>query len=287
MPFRRLCDWLRLGNARVAEIIIPLVFVTCLWFFSTGAILWLNRLDRETHPASLLAISVLCGPAVCGVIVSASESSASAAYLAFVSTLIIWGWHEMSFLMGFVAGPRRVPCPEGAKGWERFRLATATLIHHEIALAATCLVLFVMTWGQPNQIAAQTFALLFAMRLCSKFNIFLGVANTGAEMMPDHLNYLKSYFRTRAMNPLFPFTLVGSLLLAAVLINAALAAPAGGGEAVGYSLLVVLAMLGVIENCILMMPLRSSELWAWAKPRASNLQQPRLVPTSSVNQIKK
>jgi putative photosynthetic complex assembly protein 2 len=157
----------------MSEMITAFVFVTCLWFFSTGAILWLNRLDRETHPASLLGISVLCGPAVCGVIVSASESTASAAYLAFVSTLIIWGWHEMSFLMGFVAGPRRTACPEGARGWERFRLATATLIHHEIALAATCLVLFAMTWGQPNQVAAQTFALLFAMRLCSKFNIFL------------------------------------------------------------------------------------------------------------------
>jgi putative photosynthetic complex assembly protein 2 len=250
--------------------IIPLVFVTCLWFFSTGAILWLNRLDRETHPASLLGISVLCGPAVCGVIVSASETGASAAYLAFVSTLMIWGWHEMSFLMGFVAGPRREACPEGAKGWERFRLATATLIHHEIALAATCLVLFAMTWGQPNQVAAHTFALLFAMRLCSKFNIFLGVANTGAEMMPNHLDYLKSYFRTRAMNPLFPFTLIGSLILAGVLIDAVRVAPVGSGEAARYSLLVVLAILGVIENCILMMPLRSSELWAWAKPRQIN-----------------
>ena len=268
-------------------IITAFIFVTCLWFFSTGAILWLNRLDRETHPASLLGISVLCGPAVCGVIVSASESSASAAYLAFVSTLIIWGWHEMSFLMGFVAGPRRVACPEGARGWNRFRLATATLIHHEIALAATCLVLFVMTWGQPNQVAAQTFALLFAMRLCSKFNIFLGVANTGAEMMPDHLDYLKSYFRTRAMNPLFPFTLVGSSALAVMLGNAAFAAPAGSGEAIGYLLLLVLAMLGVIENCILMVPLRSSALWAWAKPRGEQLNESRLALTSRANQTKR
>jgi putative photosynthetic complex assembly protein 2 len=267
----------------MSEMITAFVFVTCLWFFSTGAILWLNRLDRETHPASLLGISVLCGPAVCGVIVSAHESSVSAAYLAFVSTLIIWGWHEMSFLMGFVAGPRRVACPEGARGWERFRLATATLIHHEIALAATCIALFAMTWGQPNQVAAQTFALLFAMRLCSKFNIFLGVANTGAEMMPGHLDYLKSYFRTRAMNPLFPFTLIGSGALALMLASAAFAAPSGSGEAAGNLLLLVLAMLGVIENCILMMPLRASALWAWAKPHATDSNQSRLVMIGTAN----
>jgi putative photosynthetic complex assembly protein 2 len=271
----------------MSEMITAFVFVTCLWFFSTGAILWLNRLDRETHPASLLGISVLCGPAVCGVIVSAHESSVSAAYLAFVSTLIIWGWHEMSFLMGFVAGPRREACPDDARGWQRFRLATATLIHHEVAIAVTCVVLFAMTWGQPNQIAAQTFALLFAMRLCSKFNIFLGVANTGAEMMPGHLDYLKSYFRTRAMNPLFPFTLIGSSALALMLGNAAMAAPAGSGEATGYFLLLVLAMLGVIENCILMVPMRSSALWAWAKPQAKDLTISRLAMIGTANQTER
>ena len=265
MPRPHAFVWLRPGK-HMGEMITAFVFVTCLWFFSTGAILWLNRLDRETHPASLLGISVLCGPAVCGVIVSASESSVSAAYLAFAASLIIWGWHEMSFLMGFVAGPRRTACPQGSRGWERFRLATATLIHHEIALAATCFGLFAITWGQPNQIAAQTFAVLFAMRLCSKFNIFLGVANTGAEMMPDHLDYLKTYFRTRAMNPLFPFTLAGSVALSLMLGSAALSAPAGSGAAAGYLLLLMLALLGVIENCILMMPLRASALWAWAKP---------------------
>ena len=97
--------------------------------------------------------------------------------------------------MGFVAGPRREACPSGARGWTRFRAATAAVIHHEVALACTALALFAMTWGQPNQIAAHTFTLLFVMRLASKLNIFLGVANMNADMMPAHLDYLKSYFK--------------------------------------------------------------------------------------------
>jgi putative photosynthetic complex assembly protein 2 len=240
-------------------LLMPFLFVVCLWFFSTGGILWLNRLDTSTHPASIFAISVLCGPAVCGILVSAPETGASAAYLGFASSLIIWGWHEASFLMGFVAGPRRDACPPQAKGWMRFRVATAAVIHHEIALALTGLALFAFTWGQPNQIAAHTFALLFVMRLASKLNIFLGVANINTEMMPAHLDYLKSYFKKAPMNALFPFTFAASVGLMVWLYQAS--------DTVSYALLFVLAVLGVLENTLLMLPLRDSKLWSVFTPR--------------------
>ncbi len=240
-------------------VLMPLLFVVCLWFFSTGGILWLNRLDASTHPASIFAISVLCGPAVCGILVSAPETGTSAAYLGFASSLIIWGWHEASFLMGFVAGPRREACPPGAHGWTRFRAATAAVIHHEVALACTALALFAMTWGQPNQIAAHTFALLFVMRLASKLNIFLGVANMNADMMPAHLDYLKSYFKKASMNALFPFTFIGSIALTVWLYQAS--------DSPAYALLFILAALGVLENTALMLPLRDSKLWEIFTPR--------------------
>ncbi len=32
-----------------------------------------------------------------------------AVYLAFVGALMVWGWHELSFLTGAAAGPRRGP----------------------------------------------------------------------------------------------------------------------------------------------------------------------------------
>jgi putative photosynthetic complex assembly protein 2 len=106
-------------------------------------------------------------------------------------------------------------------------------------------------------------------------------------MMPDHLDYLKSYFRTELTNPLFPFTLIGSSALAVMLGYAAFAAPAGSGQATSYLLLLVLAMLGVIENCILMVPLRSSALWTWAKPRAADSNISRLALIGTANQIER
>lgn len=234
---------------------IDTLYVIGLWFFSTGGILWLNRLDTSTHPASLLALSVLCGPAMCGILVSAHETGAAAAYLAFLCAIIIWGWHEASFLMGFVAGPRRQPCPPDARGWKRFRLATATVIHHELALAATLVLLIAICWGQPNQMAAQTFALLFVLRLAAKLNIFLGVPNIDADLMPAHLDYLKSYFRNARMNALFPFSFAASIALAVWLVQSA------------HPLLAILAIIGVIETGLLMLPLRDSKLWEMFTPK--------------------
>ena len=41
----------------------------------------------------------------------------------------------MSFLMGYVTGPRRSPCPDDAQGWRRFGLALQTVLYHELAIA--------------------------------------------------------------------------------------------------------------------------------------------------------
>lgn len=244
----------------VSALALPLIFVTLLWFFSTGAILWLNRLPRETHQGAIVAATPLAGAAVCGLLVSASDTGAAAAYLAFASALAIWGWHEMSFLMGFVRGPRRTSCPPGARGWRRFVVSAETLIHHEIALATTLIAIAALTWGQPNQVASLTFAALFAMRLSAKLNIFLGVANLSADLMPDHLAYLKSYFRTARMNALFP------LSIAAMLAAVAWLASAAGSDA-GAALLLGLVLLGLIEHALMMLPVRDEKLWAWTNPQ--------------------
>jgi putative photosynthetic complex assembly protein 2 len=235
--------------------LLDIAFVIGLWFFSTGGLLWLVQLDRATHPASVFLIAILCGPAMCGIIVSAHDTGDAAAYLAFASALIIWGWHEASFLMGFVGGPRRSPATPGMRGFARFREATAAVIHHEVALALTVAALFVITWGQPNQVAAHCFAVLFVMRLAAKLNIFAGVPNIDTDMMPAHLDYLKSYFRKRPMNALFPFLLTGMIALCVWLYANA------------HPLVFVLAVIGTLENVALMLPLRDSLLWQWAMPK--------------------
>ena len=250
----------------------PLLFALLLWFIGTGAVVWLDSRPRETFRPSLTLAGVVAIAALGLVWAKADDAGADGAYIGFGAAIVIWGWHEMSFLMGHIAGPNRAECPAGATGWARFGAATATVIHHELAIAATAILLFALTWNAVNQTAPRTFLLLFALRLSAKFNLYLGVPNLSDEVFPAHLAYLKSYFRKRRLNPLFPFSILFGSAIAPGAWQAGDAAPAGSGAAVGAVAIAGLAVLGVVEHLFLVLPLRDAKLWRWASssPRAAS-----------------
>ena len=257
----------------------PLLFAMLMWFIGTAAIVWLDSRPRSTFRASLAWAGLAAVAATALVWDQAGSKSVGGAYAGFAAAIVIWGWHEMSFLMGHVSGPNRAPCPPGAVGWARFKAATATVIHHELAIAATATLLFAITWGQPNQAAPLTFLLLFALRLSAKFNLFLGVPNLSDEVFPEHLAYLKSYFRTRAMNPLFPVSLAFGGGLAAWAWAASETAPAGSGAAACATLLAGLATLGVVEHLFLVLPMRDAKLFRWASTIGAKNKAARAAAT--------
>ena len=247
--------------------ILPLLYVVMLWFFSTALVVALDHRARG-RIALMLSGGAACA-AVAVIALLAPSSDAFAAYASFTAAFIIWGWHELSFLTGTVTGPRRDPLPEGAHGWTRFKLSAATVIHHELALATTLIILAIVSRGHPNAAGLAAFAVLFAMRLSTKFNIFLGVPNFSTEMLPPQLAYLKSYFRQRRFNALMPVSLAASIGLTYWFGSNALAVT--GDAATGWSLLAGLALLGVIEHLFLVLPIGDTALWRWAIPNAKRI----------------
>jgi putative photosynthetic complex assembly protein 2 len=185
----------------------------------------------------------------------------------------VWGWHELSFLTGAAAGPRRRPCDPGLTGLARFRQGAATVMHHEVALAVTALLLISLSWNVPNQIGATVFVLMFAMRLISKINLFVGVPNTTSEMLPEQLAYLKTYFGRNRMTVLLVASIAAIACATAWFASLALAAPTGSAEMVGASLLTTLTLLGVLEHLFLALPFRDGMLWGWAMPTRSGPQR--------------
>jgi putative photosynthetic complex assembly protein 2 len=269
----------------MSELALPLLFATVLWFFATGFVLWLDRLPSRTWPASIVGATVASGFAMGGIIMTAPMTGSAAAYAAFACALVLWGWHELSFLMGFVTGPNRAPCPPDATGWRRFRLAAATLIHHEVAMFATVVLIAATTWGSPNQTATLTFMLLFVMRLSAKFNIFAGVPHLSTEMMPEHMRYLASYFRIRPPRLFFACSLAMIGGLAAVLGTAALAAD--GGLATCYALAFALVLLAFIEHGFLVVPWQDTSLFRWAmRDRLPKTIDPRGADSVTIRQAK-
>jgi putative photosynthetic complex assembly protein 2 len=252
---------------------VPALFVLGVWWLSTGIVLGMVWLRASTHRLSLGAVSALALAGLVGLAWSSQVATSAGAYLAFSSALAVWGWHELTFLLGVVTGPRKEPCPPDARGWRRFALATATVIHHELAMALTLVGVIAITWGAPNQVGAWTFLVMWIMRLSAKFNVFLGVRNLSEEFIPDHLRYLPSYFRRARMNPLMPFSLILASAVAVRLAAEALSLEATPFVLVGRTLVATILALAVVEHVFLALPVPDALLWRWAI-------RPRPVPTT-------
>ena len=106
------------------------------------------------------------------------------------------------------------------------------------------------------------YAILWAMRLCAKLNIFLGVPNAPIAFLPAHLAYLASYFRIRPMNSLFPLTITAATAFGGALLAWTIEAETNGGM-VGFTLLSTLMALAILEQWLLILPLPAESLWKW------------------------
>lgn len=251
-------------QAALLTLALPALFAVFVWWFATGIVLMLDGLPRTTFRWSHLLSSLLALGAFVGLAHTAPQTSVAGAYCAFTSALLVWGWHELSFLTGWVTGPRQRAADRDARGWVRFVQALGAILWHELAILASLLLIAAITWDAPNQVGLATFMVLWVMRVSAKLNVFLGVRNLSIELLPPHLLYLASYFRRRAMNLLFPLSITASTVVAAWMVNDAFDAPAGSAFAVGRMLVSTLLLLGILEHWLLVMPFQVSVLWRWA-----------------------
>jgi putative photosynthetic complex assembly protein 2 len=252
----------------VLNTLFVVLCVIAAWWCTTGAILYLGRRPRSTYASTLMAATALLVVASLLLRLSSHSSGAAAACVAFGATLMVWGWLEMSFLLGAITGPRKSPCTRLAANRERLRQAIGAILYHELATIAGAALVLLLTWDAPNPTALYTYLLLWAMRISAKLNLFLGVPNTGETMLPAHLKYLGSYFRAARINRLFPWSVVLATALFVALVLAAHRAPPGGGEALRWTLLATLAGLAVLEHWMLIVPMPADAPWsAWRPTR--------------------
>jgi len=261
----------------MAEYGLPALFTLLIWWFSTGLIIYLDGLRRETFRWTMLGATTLLLAGLFGLHALAWDLSPSGAWLGFVCGLLCWAWIEIAFLTGLVTGPRRTAIPPGLRGWARLRGALAAILWHELAIIALAAALVALTWGAPNQIGTWTFLAFWAMRQSAKLNLYLGVRNLSENFLPDHLRYLESFFSRRPMNWLFPFSIVVGVLACVLLALAALSPDATRHEAVGFTLLATLVALGLLEHIFMVLPVSADLLWRWglaSRPAAKQEGRP-------------
>ena len=242
---------------------LPTLYAVFVWWFATGLILHLDGLRPETFRWSMGGATAVLVAACWGLAASAADPSPSGAFLAFTCALLAWGWVELSFLTGWLTGPRKAPLEPGVSGWPRFVAALGAVLWHELAILAGVALVLALTWGGPNQIGSGTFLVLAAMRLSAKLNVFLGVRNLAESFLPDHLSHLRSFFRRRRANALFPFSVAASTAACALLFGEAFAPGADAFRVVGFTLLGTLMALAVLEHWFMVLPVPFEALWQW------------------------
>ncbi|MCX7225605.1 MAG: putative photosynthetic complex assembly protein PuhE, partial [Burkholderiales bacterium] len=208
--------------------------------------------------------SLLCAAALFGLAHTARQSSMTGAYCAFTCALLAWGWNELSFLTGWITGPRTTALPKGASGWFRFVESLRAVLWHELAILVVGVAILVMTWDAPNQVGTGTYLVLWVMRTSAKLNLFFGVRNLSEAFLPAHLAYLESFFRRRPMNAFFPFSVAAASVVLMMLVNFASSPFTSPAQVVGATLVCTLLALAIVEHLMLVLPLDTTALWRWA-----------------------
>lgn len=242
---------------------LPVVIALLVWWFSTGAILFLVGMAPSTYRWTMAGASAVMAVGVYQMVQFSGDTSVVGAYVSFLGGLAVWAWHETSFLTGTLTGPRRQACPKDCRGWRHFVHGVEAILHHEIAIILTAGILVAVTWGAPNQVGTWTFLILWVMRLSAKLNIFLGASNVPEEFLAPHMAYLGSFFRKRRMNLLFPVSITASTAVAVLLGLHAFAASATPFETAAYMLLFTFMALAILEHWFLMLPVPVAAIWQW------------------------
>ncbi len=251
---------------------IAVGFAIFIWWFSTGIVILLNRMSRSAIALSLVLSSLLGVAALVGLAHTAQQTSLTGAYCAFTCALLAWGWNELSFLTGWITGPRTTPLPAGTVGWRRFVESFRAVLWHELGILLVGLSIVAITWDAPNQVGTGTYLVLWVMRTSAKLNLFFGVRNLSEEFLPAHLAYLQSFFRRRAANVFFFFAVAAASACLLLLVAGAKDVLTSASQAVGYALVATMLALAILEHLLLVLPLDTTALWRWAIRKAP--QQP-------------
>ena len=260
---------------------LPVLFVLFVWWFSTGAVLYLNNLPKYTYKWSFLGATVVLVASIYGLIVTSKSDTLVSAYLSFTFGLLAWAWTQFTFYTGMITGPRTTPCPSSCTGSRHFWHAVETSMYHEIFAALLGVVICFSTMNGQNHVGSWTYTIIWLMHTSAKLNAVLGARNLNEHFFPEQLRYLSSFIKKRPMNLLFPVSITVSTVAVAVLVNKAIMAENNSFELLAYTFYIVILALGILEHWFMMLPLPSEALWNWAvqaKKALSGAEHEEVLP---------
>lgn len=260
--------------------LLPVLYALLLWWFTTGLIMVAYGRSPRFIQRWFVGATVVMLVAVGGLVLSASQTDPIYVYLAFTCGALIWGWHMASYYLGYVTGPMKAieeQVTNQSRGWQqtekhgqwqhflfsqRFCLALRSGLYHELLVVGFAILLFFLTWGQPNRWGLWIFLTLWFMHSSAKLNVFLGVRNFRVDFLPNHLHFLKQLLVHRASNEFFPVSICLATSALLILFYQTLVPGAAAMQVIGGTLVGTIILLGIIEHWLLVLPL-PAVLWGW------------------------
>lgn len=247
----------------------PVFYTIILWWFSTGIIMAAFGRSPMITRSAFLGASVILLIALWTLVESREGTSVREVYLAASSGVIIWGWQLTGYYLGFVTGPQGQPkwARTDLPGWQRgivdrFRTALYFSIYHELLTAAFAVMIAVVTWSSPNRWGLWMYLALWLMHSSAKLNVFFGVRNFRMEFLPEHFHHLGALVSRRQYNVFLPVSVILASSITLTLFYLGVAPGTDDAQRVGYLILATMMSLGVLEHCLLVLPIPAA-LWGW------------------------
>ena len=101
------------------------------------------------------------------------------------------------------------------------------------------------------------------LRQSAKINLFLGVPVTNDELMPQPVQFLKTFFARKPVSAFFPISVTLATAVLVIMIQRIVEVAATPFDVVGLTLVSTLFALGVVEHWFMLLPLPAITLWGW------------------------
>lgn len=245
--------------------LVPILYVIFLWWFTTGIIIAIYGRGQRVMEMYFAGATALLIAAFWGLFISRGLRGTLDVYVAITCGVVIWGWQVTAYYLGFISGPGNkddLPAPH-VQGWrpgigERFRLALNLTIHHELMVLFIGGLMVALTWGHANQWGVWIYVALWLMHTSAKVNVFLGVRNFDVSFLPDKMQYIDRLLSKRPHNELLPVSVVVASSVTLLLVYRGIEPGTNPAHTVGFLIVATMIGLGVIEHCLLVMPIPST-----------------------------
>jgi putative photosynthetic complex assembly protein 2 len=244
-------------ESRWRTFVVAAVASIAIWWSSTAILIFLNFLPGA-RPFMFVVGAGLAIGGVVWLLRNRSNTTVSGAYLGFTAGILVWAFVESSFYTGYIVGPEVAPLAVDGPSWPSFVRAFTRSMYHEVLVLTLGVAGLFAFHGARNRVGLWVFLILWFFHQSAKLNVFLGVANTGSEFLPEPVADLTPHMTTAPINLLFPLSVTINTLVAAYLLRRGLDRGVARWQRVGYVLVGTMAALALLEHWLLVLPLEST-----------------------------